>query len=148
MHVDDDYLLCHQCGSTDHVVDRTSWDRICRDCGATSAPEIELDEIYDTKVYRNSRVNHYRNTMGKIKWNNLTNVDYEHLEIVFNEWVDIFMETRHIHGRKNMINYHFLFYKILEQRGEENIVEKYKLRMPVLQKTLDKLEETLSLIHI
>jgi hypothetical protein len=134
--------FCTNCYSSNHIIDHTSWDRICTDCGNTSAPELELEEPFMPSDDRNPRSTHFQNTLKKLKLKGFRSQDVIELERLFHSAVQMFMETRHLHKRRYMINYPFLFSKLFHIMGYNETPEKLQLKLPKLPKTVLKLEET------
>lgn len=136
-------LTC-PCGSTSHVIDHTSHDRICVECGVVSIPELETYEGHYQPDRRDSRRSHFATAIYKVdmKGQVLNTTRMENLRIRFDAAVRSFLATRHIHKRKNMLSYHFVLWKLLEEDGYKESDLPFRLKLPKMVATRARLEET------
>lgn len=134
-----DVTVCYYCRGTSFVYEERLWDRICLDCGSTSAyelPDTKLDPYQRVRTY--SRKTYFSVVMNRAIGcgTKIDHGDIEWLEAKFVLLVKRFNEIKVECGFKSFPSYVVIFNNLCAIRG----IRVVGLKLPKLKQTLARVD--------
>lgn len=135
-----DVTVCYYCRSSSFVYEERLWDRICTDCGSTSAyeiPDTKLDPYQRVRTY--NRKTYFTVVMSRaiLHGTKINHLDQGWLEAKFVLLVKRFNEIKAEMGYKSFPSYVVIFSKLCAIRG----IEVVGLKKPKLKQTVMRVEK-------
>lgn len=133
---DDTYQTCTNCGANDFDVNEREWERICMQCGATSAYEL-FNPTPPFIPYYYKPENYFINNIihnAVMKGAPIPQDKQEHLAVMFARSVYLFHQVKQTLGRRNYPSYQ---YTLLRLCGYLGIDVRPYITLPKMKATLD-----------
>jgi hypothetical protein len=136
---DDEFDACLDCGHTDFEAYERGWDRVCTNCGLTSAYEF-YDEIKIPIPYYYKHENYFQNTIisNAIAKGAPISHFQDHLMKMFHKSLGLFFRVKTVIGRDNYPNYQYALLKLCESL---NVDVRPFIKLPKMKKTLESVEK-------
>ncbi len=141
---DDEWEACVDCGGRNFEANEKEWERVCTNCGLTSAFELfNYEKAQPAYFYKHE--NYFQNTIiarAKSKGANIHKIE-DHLMLMFHKSLCLFHRIKHHIKRDNYPSYQYALLKLCEHLGHD--VSKY-VKLPKMKKTLEAVKEDWVLI--
>ena len=131
---DDTWEACGECGSTSFEANERDWERVCTNCGVTSAYEL-FNYVAVPKAYYYKHQNYFQNTILKNAINKgapILNIQDELINM-FQKSLDNFFRKQSMVGRTNYPSYNYALYQLCLVKGI-NILP--YISLPKMKKTM------------
>lgn len=136
---DDEWDACVDCGGTQFEANDREWERVCMNCGLTSAYEL-FNEVKIPIPYYYKHENYFQNTIianALSKGAPISHIQ-EHLMQMFHKSLGLFFRVKNVIGRDNYPNYQYALLKLCANLHVD--VGPY-IKLPKMKKTLEAVEK-------
>lgn len=142
--LDDEWDNCTGCGSDEFEANDREWERVCTNCGMTSAYEL-FNHTKPPPAYYYKHENYFQNTIianAISKGAPILHIQ-EHLMLMFHRSLSLFHRVKREMKRDNYPNYQ---YALMQLCAHLHVDVRPYIKLPKMKKTLEAVKEDWPLI--